>query len=182
MADPRWLAVVLALLLAASVAVRSQSPLVPPPPAPVQPIAYSHKKHIALGLECRTCHVNPEPGRLMTFPPASLCMTCHQGVAADRPEIQKLAASAKSGKPIPWVRVYKLADYVFWNHKTHLRPDITCADCHGPVPERDVLTQETNIVTMAGCMACHDKRQVLTDCSDCHAPRKPSMMPRAEGF
>ena len=172
MADPRRLMVVLALLLTASVALRSQAPLIPPPPAPTQPVAYSHKKHVALGLECRTCHVTPEPGKLMTFPPTSLCMTCHQGVAADRPEIQKLAVYAKSGKPIPWVRVYKLPDYVFWKHATHLRPDITCADCHGPVAERDVIAQETNIVTMAGCVACHDKRQVLMDCGDCHAPRQ----------
>lgn len=172
MPDPRRLTPLLALLLAGSVALGSQNPATPTSPAPVQPIAYSHKKHVALGLECRTCHVNPAPGTLMTFPATSFCMTCHQAVAVDRPEIQKLAAYAKSGKPIPWVRVYKLADYVFWKHATHLQPDITCADCHGPVAERDVLSQETNIVTMAGCMACHDKRQVLTDCGDCHAPRQ----------
>lgn len=182
MADPRRLTVLLVLLLAASVALRSQTPAAPAPSAPVQPIPYSHRTHVAQGLECATCHVNPAPGKLMTFPPTALCMECHKTLATDRPAIRTLADFAASGKPIPWVRVYKLADYVFWNHKTHLRPDITCADCHGPVPERDVLTQETNIVTMAGCMACHDKRQVLTDCSDCHAPRKPSMMPRAEGF
>ncbi|HEY6946812.1 MAG TPA: hypothetical protein VI431_16865, partial [Candidatus Acidoferrum sp.] len=25
-------------------------------PAPTQPIPYSHKKHLAFGLECKTCH------------------------------------------------------------------------------------------------------------------------------
>ena len=163
----------LALVLFASVALRSQGTTqTAPPPAPVQPIPYSHKKHIALGLECRTCHVNPEPGTLMTFPPTSLCMTCHQGVAADRPAIQKLAGYAASGKPIPWIRIYKIADYVFWKHKPHLRTDITCAGCHGPVAERDVLAEETNIVTKPGCMTCHEKRQILTDCGDCHTPRR----------
>ena len=38
--------------------------------------------------------------------------------------------------------------------------------------QRDVIAQETNVVTMAGCLACHNKRQVLTDCADCHAPRQ----------
>jgi hypothetical protein len=175
MIEPRRLAVLLALLLLASLAGRTQgssAPQGPQPPAPVQPLPYSHKKHLALGLECRTCHVNPAPGALMTFPPAAFCMGCHQGIAADRLAIRQLATFAGSGKPIPWVRVYRVPDYVYWKHKPHLEAGVTCAECHGAVAERDVLTQETNVVTMAGCLACHNKRQVLTDCGDCHAPRQ----------
>ncbi|MGH9438607.1 MAG: cytochrome c3 family protein, partial [Terriglobia bacterium] len=58
---------------------------------PVQPIPYSHKTHLALGLTCATCHTNPDPGRLMTFPATSTCMQCHVAVAKDKPAIQKLA-------------------------------------------------------------------------------------------
>src|SRR5688500_5142699 len=97
------------------------------PPAPVQPLPYSHKTHVALGLECKTCHVNPAPGKLMTFPPTTLCMECHKALAVDRPAIQKLAAFATSGKPIPWVRVYQTPDYVLWRHTTHLKAGVTCA-------------------------------------------------------
>src|SRR6267154_86187 len=75
-------------------------------PAPEQPIPYSHKQHHAFGLECKNCHTNPEPGKLMTFPPTSECMECHVTIAKGKPSIQKLAAFAKSQKPIPWVRVY----------------------------------------------------------------------------
>ena len=116
--------------------------------------------------------MNPDAGKLMTYPPTATCMGCHQTIAADRPPIQKLAAFAASGAPIPWVRVYQLPDYVFWKHATHLQADVTCADCHGPVAERDVIAQETNVVTMVGCLSCHNKRQVFTDCGDCHAPRQ----------
>jgi hypothetical protein len=175
MTDPRRIAVLLTLVLLASLALRAQrapDTQGAPPPAPVQPLPYSHKKHVSLGLQCRYCHVNPDVGRLMTFPPTATCMACHQAIAADRPTIQKLAAYSASNTPIPWVRVYKLPDYVFWQHGTHLLPDVTCADCHGPVAERDVIAQETNIVTMAGCLSCHNKRQVLTDCKDCHDPRQ----------
>jgi c(7)-type cytochrome triheme protein len=139
---------------------------------PAQPLPYSHKTHVALGLECTTCHVNPAPGKLMAFPPTALCMECHKSLATDRPSIQKLAEYAESAKPIPWVRVYKTPDYVFWKHNTHLKAGVTCAECHGAVAERDVIKQETNVVTMAGCLACHDKRQVFTDCRDCHEPRQ----------
>ena len=174
MPDPRRVAVIGMLVLLASVAARTQ-----PTPAqhaartgPEQPLPYSHKAHVALGLTCRVCHVNPDPRGLMTFPPAALCMGCHQTVAADRPPIQQLAAFAASSRPVPWVRVYKLPDYVYWRHATHLDAQVACAECHGPVPERDVIAQETNVVTMAGCLSCHYKRQVFTDCADCHAPRQ----------
>jgi hypothetical protein len=166
----RRLAIVLALLLLAALAVRAQGG--PTVRAPEQPIPYSHKQHVALGLQCRVCHVNPDAGKLMTYPPTSLCMGCHQGIAKDRPSIQKLAAFAESGKPVPWVRVYQVPDYVYWQHGSHLEAGISCADCHGPVAERDVIALETNVVKMLGCVTCHDKRQVFTDCGACHAPRQ----------
>jgi hypothetical protein len=143
----------------------------PAPPAPVQPIPYSHKQHVAMGLQCRGCHVNPDAGKLMTYPPTATCLTCHAAVAVDRPAIKKLAAFAAAGTPVPWVRVYQVPDYVFWRHGPHLGADVTCVECHGPVAERDVISRETDVTTMLGCRTCHDKRQVYTDCNDCHEPR-----------
>jgi len=138
---------------------------------PQQPIPYSHKLHVALGLQCVGCHVNPEAGKLMTYPPTATCMGCHAAVAADRPSIKMLASFAAAQKPIPWVRVYQVPDYVFWRHGTHLAAEVTCVQCHGPVAERDVITKETDVTTMLGCRTCHDKRQVYTECNDCHEPR-----------
>jgi Cytochrome c7 and related cytochrome c len=175
MTGPNRALLSLALLLLASLALRAQGPNTPQaasPAAPVQPLPYSHKTHLALGLDCRGCHVNPGDGKLMTYPPTAFCMACHRTVAADRPPIQKLAAFAASDAPVPWVRVYKLPDYVYWKHAPHLQAGVTCVECHGPVNERDVIAQETNVVTMVGCLACHNKRQVYTDCGDCHAPRQ----------
>ena len=83
-----------------------------------------------------------------------------------------LAAFAATNQLIPWKRVYRVPDDVYWQHATHLGPDITCAMCHGPVSERDVIAQETNITSMKGCMTCHEQRQVYTDCGDCHEPRQ----------
>jgi hypothetical protein len=170
----RGAAISLAIVLLVSLVLRAQSPPLPPgtPRAPVQPLPYSHKQHVALSLPCRMCHVNPDAGKLMTYPPAAACMTCHATVAADRPAIQKLSAFAAEGKPIPWVRVYQVPDYVYWEHGPHLAARVTCEECHGPVAERDVLAQETNVVTMLGCRTCHDKRQVFTDCAACHEPRQ----------
>ena len=168
----RVVATLAAAVLVASIAARAQKPsetAAPAPSGPEQPIPYSHRVHVSLGLQCRGCHVNPENGKLMTYPPTALCLGCHQAIAADRPAIKKLASFA--GKEVPWVRVYKTPDYVFWQHGSHLQAGVTCAECHGAVHERDVIFQETNVVTMLGCRTCHDKRQVFTGCEDCHEPR-----------
>src|SRR6201987_6223826 len=79
---------------------------------PEQPIPYSHKQHLALGLTCKDCHLNPEPGNAMGFPPTSKCMTCHQTIKKDSPAVQKLASFDRSKQEVPWVRVYKVPDFV----------------------------------------------------------------------
>src|SRR5215831_8477610 len=59
---------------------------------PEQPIPYSHKKHLAMGLKCANCHEMPDPGEMMGIPAVAKCMTCHQTVKKDSPAIQKLAS------------------------------------------------------------------------------------------
>src|SRR6478735_1608164 len=161
---PAFVGMLLCGLLAGTIAVRAQARIAPPPQGPEQPVPYSHKTHVSRGLDCRMCHVNPDGGKLMTFPATTTCMGCHQTIAADRPAIQKLTALAASGKPIPWVRVYQMPDYVYWKHGPHLKAGVTCAQCHGAVGEHDVTTRETNVATMVGCVDCHNKKQAFTDC------------------
>jgi hypothetical protein len=154
-------------------AVQHQRPAPTPPPAPVQPIPYSHRLHAGtLGLACTMCHVNPGQGRLMTYPPSSTCTSCHRTNTAGSQSLQRLIALAASPQPIPWVRVYRLPDYVFWSHASHLAAKIACEDCHGPVATREAIALETDVTRMTGCQRCHERRQVLMDCGDCHEPRQ----------
>jgi len=87
---------------------------------PAQPLPYSHKTHVALSLECRRCHTNPDPGNQMTFPATTVCMTCHSTIAKEKSAIVKLAEFARSGQPIPWQRVYLVTPGVTWSHRKHL--------------------------------------------------------------
>jgi hypothetical protein len=137
---------------------------------PLQPIPYSHKQHIALGLKCANCHEMPDPGEMMGIPAAAKCMTCHQSVKKDSPPIQKLAAFAARNEPVPWVRVYQIPAYVFFSHKNHLDTGATCETCHGKVSERDRLFRETDI-SMGGCMNCHRSSRASLDCAFCHEQR-----------
>lgn len=138
---------------------------------PIQPVPYSHKQHLALGLKCLECHPNPEPGDRMTLPPAAKCMSCHVTIAKEKSAIQKLAEFAKFNKPIPWVRVYVVSSWVYWNHRAHLEAKMTCELCHGQVEQMEVLAQVSDVTTMAGCVDCHRKKDVSTGCRFCHADK-----------
>jgi Cytochrome c7 and related cytochrome c/Cytochrome c3 len=135
---------------------------------PAQPIPYSHKTHLAAGLECKECHTNPEPGRLMTFPATSKCMQCHVTIAKNKPSIQKLAEFSKSQKSIPWVRVYTVLQGVAWTHRTHLQAGVKCETCHGQVAEMDAMSEATSVITMYSCLNCHELNHAKTACDTCH--------------
>jgi hypothetical protein len=135
-----------------------------------QPVPYSHKTHLALGLKCNSCHLNPDPGDLMAFPAASFCMSCHQTVKADSPHIQKVAAAAREKKPIPWVRVYRIPAFVYFSHRVHTEAGAKCETCHGNVRERDVITKEV-VLDMGFCVACHVATKARNECTTCHEER-----------
>jgi hypothetical protein len=138
---------------------------------PEQPIPYSHKQHITMGLKCAECHPMPDPGEMMGIPAAGKCMTCHRTVKKDSPAIQKLAGFVERNQPVPWVRVYRIPGYVFFSHKNHLETGAaTCETCHGKVPERERLYRETDI-SMGGCMNCHRANRASLDCAFCHEQR-----------
>ena len=136
-------------------------------PLPPQPVPYSHKTHLAMGLKCDSCHRNADPGEFMGFPAESFCMSCHQAIKADSPHIEKLAAAAQAKKPIPWVRVYQLPKYVYFSHRVHTAAGTSCETCHGSVRERDVMTKEV-VHNMKSCMACHAATKARNDCTTCH--------------
>jgi cytochrome c7-like protein len=136
---------------------------------PEQPLPYSHKTHLALGLPCATCHTNPAPGNLMTFPATSTCMSCHISIATKKPAIEKLAAFSKSRQPIPWIRVYQVLPGVTWTHRKHLDAGMKCQMCHGQVAQMDRMSEATSVTTMAVCLSCHKEHGAPTACSTCHS-------------
>ena len=139
--------------------------------SPVQPIAFPHPLHAAgnLNMNCLYCHntanKSPDPG----MPAVSTCMGCHLIARADRPEIQKLNRyyAAGHGKPIPWVRIHKLPEYVRFPHMRHVNAGVTCQTCHGQVQEMLPVYQQESL-NMGWCVNCHVQRQVRYDCSVCH--------------
>jgi hypothetical protein len=135
----------------------------------VQPIAYSHRQHIALGLQCLDCHSGADTGAAATLPSVRKCMLCHAKVAAAKPEIRKLAAFAASKHEVLWQRVYgfPLESLVKFQHAPHARARIVCATCHGDMTQAS--TAELLVKhNMGTCLSCHRQYKATEDCAACH--------------
>jgi len=105
------------------------------------------------------------------LPETALCMSCHTTVKKDSPHIARLAEFHSAPKKIEWAPVYRVPDYVLFNHKKHNAvADVNCQTCHGPVAERDLLRREKDI-GMQACMDCHRAKNASNDCRFCHEPR-----------
>jgi hypothetical protein len=137
---------------------------------PAQPLPFSHKTHTAEAkLKCEDCHTAPAKfGEEVGMPATGKCMACHVIVAKDKPAIQELAGFAAEKKPIRWARVFQLKDFVFFDHLFHQMNGAKCADCHGPVAEREVTADELAATTMAFCQSCHSRTHAALGCRTCH--------------
>lgn len=122
---------------------------------PIQPIPYSHFTHVQqLGLDCRYCHTQVDKSALAGVPSASICMNCHSQVLATDARLEQVRESAKTGKPIAWVRIHRLPDYVFFNHAAHVNRGVGCISCHGNINQM-VEVKHSQPMSMSFCLDCH---------------------------
>jgi hypothetical protein len=122
---------------------------------PKQPVAYSHILHAGdLGIDCRYCHTVVEISAYAAIPPTQTCMNCHTLVKPESEKLLPVRESWLSGKPIEWIRVHDLPDYVYFNHSAHLRAGVGCASCHGNIVEMEIVRQ-VQPLSMGWCLECH---------------------------
>ena len=126
-----------------------------------QPIAFTHKVHLEHGMQCTDCHKGLAEGPDATIPNVQLCMTCHQVIATNKPEIKKVAAYFKRGEDIPWQRVYGFIPtaHVMFNHAPHIRAGIDCKSCHGDMTKQTVAVRAVHL-NMGYCINCHKQKNV----------------------
>jgi mono/diheme cytochrome c family protein len=148
---------------------RPTSAVLPVAPAPVQPIEFSHAIHAgSYGIACQYCHADARRGVYAGLPSVARCMGCHKIVAAQgNPEVQKVHEYWNQKRAIPWVRIHKLAGFVYFPHKRHVQVGLTCQTCHGPVETMQRVAQVAPL-TMGWCVACHAERRGPLDCVICH--------------
>jgi cytochrome c7-like protein/class III cytochrome C family protein len=183
--------VLLAVLISIALSTWTRQPANAKPAA--QPINFPHNVHVQqYKIDCQYCHADARRSEYAGLPSVTRCMGCHRIVAADRPEIKKLADYAARSVPIPWVRVYKLPEFTYFPHKAHIRAELRCQRCHGPVETMTTVAASTgrNIthdlvslvglrkngppLTMGWCIDCHREQNAKhemhapLDCVTCH--------------
>lgn len=136
--------------------------------APDQPIAFSHAQHAGnVGIECEYCHAFARRGPVAGMPTVRRCMGCHEFVGWDLPEIEKLTGYMERQEPILWTKVYDLEDHTRFFHDRHVKAEVECATCHGPVQTMERVRQYQEM-TMGWCIECHRERDATLECLDCH--------------
>lgn len=122
---------------------------------PEQPIPFNHEWHAGeLQMSCEYCHTGSDRSEAAIMPSVSTCMGCHRIAGGDLPAVAQLRTYNDQNATIPWVRVYKMPEFVQFAHQPHLRNDIACQECHGPVEEMARVYQATDM-TMGWCLECH---------------------------
>jgi hypothetical protein len=122
---------------------------------PKQPVAFSHKVHNEqLGIDCRYCHTDVDKAWFSNIPAASTCMNCHSLILKDDPRLALVRESYSTGKPIPWVQIHKVPDYVYFNHSVHVNRGISCVHCHGEINKMDEV-RHAQPLSMSFCLDCH---------------------------
>jgi len=122
--------------------------------APIQPVPYSHAKHVGeLGLDCRYCHNSIDTAG-SALPTAQTCMNCHSEIMSTSPALATVRESFQSGQPIRWVHVNAMPSFVYFDHSIHVNRGVGCVECHGNVNKMAVVTQ-MQPMSMGFCLDCH---------------------------
>lgn len=122
---------------------------------PEQPVPYSHKLHAGnMGMDCTYCHTSVLKAAYASIPPTQTCMNCHSKVKEKSVVLEPVRASWASGESVPWVKVHRLPDYVFFNHSAHTNAGVSCVSCHGRVDQM-VEVKQVQTLAMSWCLDCH---------------------------
>lgn len=88
-----------------------------------------------------------------------------------------LQGHGRTARPVAWVRVHALADFVRFDHSPHVIAGVACQECHGPVETMERVRVVSSL-SMGWCVNCHrdaNERGVAgkpvnasLDCTACH--------------
>jgi hypothetical protein len=120
-----------------------------------QPVQFSHKHHVGDdGIDCRYCHTGVETSAVAGIPPTKTCMNCHSVLFSTADYLEPVRESYRTDQSIQWVKVHRLADFVYFNHSIHISKGVGCSSCHGQVNQMPLVFQASPLL-MAWCLDCH---------------------------
>jgi hypothetical protein len=120
-----------------------------------QPVQFSHQHHAGgIGIECRYCHTSVEVSPSAGIPPTKTCINCHSQIWNTAPYLEPVRASFRDDRPLTWIRVHDLPDFVYFNHSIHVKKGVGCETCHGRVDRMPLMVQ-VKTLQMEWCLDCH---------------------------
>jgi hypothetical protein len=135
---------------------------------PEQPIQFTHKLHVGLGIQCLYCHPGALRGPSPGLPTINKCWGCHQQIAKTQTSerLKPMVDAMSKGEGFVWIPVAQVPEFVQFNHRPHVAAGVNCEVCHGDFTNMD----------MGWCLNCHkekagddqEKLIKLTDCGTCH--------------
>ena len=130
---------------------------------PEQPIPFSHRLHSGVkAIDCYYCHPYVDRSNHPGIPPVEKCLHCHKYIIANHPEIKKEHWYFDNRTPTPWRKANYLPEHVIFNHKRHIKKEISCSECHGAVETMDRI-KGVNF-KMGFCIDCHKEKKANLDC------------------
>ncbi len=137
---------------------------------PEQPLRFNHRKHHDQGIACVTCHPFSKEQTFSGMPTVAVCMECHQDSITPHPDEEKIRRFHREAREIPWKRIYRQPDDVFFSHRRHVAlAGIACKTCHGEIGQSEQPPSQPWVkMTMKWCMDCHTKSKANNDCLACH--------------
>lgn len=140
---------------------------------------FSHRQHLALKLQCSTCHTTAAASTAAqdnNLPPAAACRSCHldgrRGKTA--PSKRQVARfnhqlHAKFGNVAALLRSAIAADkYLDVRKPEHLDTTNPCAGCHHGIEQSDDVRAASVFPQMADCLICHNRIDPPFSCEKCH--------------
>lgn len=120
-----------------------------------QPVQFSHQHHVGgIGIDCRYCHTSVEVAASAGIPPTKTCINCHSQIWSTSPYLEPVRASFRDNRPLQWIKVHDLPDFVYFNHSIHVKQGVGCETCHGRVDRMPLVYQKSSL-QMEWCLDCH---------------------------
>ena len=140
---------------------------------------FSHRLHLQLKLECRTCHTaapKSTSAQDNLLPAKTVCLSCHEDVQIPARPVTPVtrfnhALHLKLGNIAPIVaRAIDTKTYLSPPGELRARLNGTnpCMACHRGLAQSDAVSNAA-LPRMADCLVCHNQIDPPDSCEFCHA-------------
>jgi hypothetical protein len=81
-------------------------------------------------------------------------MNCHTNIRNQSDKLEPIRNSWATGKPVEWIKIHDLPQYVYFSHQAHVNHGVGCIECHGRIDQMDQVYQAKPL-SMGWCLDCH---------------------------